>query len=311
VSLPRPAYQPDPAEEPRPAGYGIIVAAAATVGVVAAVVGIHLARGFLLPVVLAMLGRLVLAPVVRALKSHLRVPEPVGAALVLALALVLGVYGAYRLADPAIAWLRAGPASVSRLEDKLHTLVKPVERVTKAADKVESIANGTDGDKTPAIVVRPTSFRDRVFSQTSGFVTGFGMTFVLLYFLLASGDLFLRKVVRILPSLGDKKLAVEMARRIESEVSRYLLSVSAINAGVGTTVALAMWGIGLPNPALWGVMVAVFGFIPYVGPLASEIVLALVGVMTFDDLPHALVAPGIYVAIDLLQANFVMPAVLG
>jgi predicted PurR-regulated permease PerM len=300
------------APEPHPAGHdGIVNVAAASVAVVVSVTGIYFGRGFLLPVVLAALGRLVLGPLVRVLKQRARIPEPVGAALVLLAALSFGVYGVYRLADPALAWFDTGPESIRRVEAKLTALRKPVDQMNKAADRVESLATGTDGQKIPAVVIHSTNFRDRLFSQTSGLVTALGMTLVLLYFLLASGDLFLRKVVRLLPRLTDKKVAVEVARRIESNISRYLLLVSVINAGVGVTVGLAMWGIGLPNPMLWGVMVTVLNFIPYVGPLMSQVVLALVGVMTFDSIGHALVAPGIYLAIDILQANFVTPAVLG
>jgi predicted PurR-regulated permease PerM len=295
---------------PAPAGWGVVVFAAGAGGLLATVAGIYFARGFLLPVVLAVLGRLVLAPVVRALKAR-RVPEPLGAAVLLLGLLGTGVYGVYRLADPAIAWFDTAPESIRRVETKLRMLRKPVEQVSKAAERVESIATGTDGKQEPTVTIRPTTFRDRLFSHTGVLVTSAGMTLVLLFFLLASGDLFLRKVVKLLPSLTDKKLAVEVARAIESKISRYLLSVTLINTGLGVTVGIALALIGLPNPVLWGVMVGVLNFVPYVGPLTSQVVLLLVGVMTFDSLAYALVPPGIYFAIDVIESNFVTPAVLG
>lgn len=297
--------------DPTPGGWRVVVLAAGAVGLVTTVGGLYLARAFALPIVLAVLGRLVLAPVVRALKGR-GIPEPLGAAVLLLAILGTGFYGVYRLADPAIAWFDTAPESIRRVEAKLRMLRKPVEQVSKAADRVESIATGgTDNAKVPEVTIRSTSLRDRLFSHTGSVVTAAGMTLVLLFFLLASGDLFLRKVVKILPSLTDKKLAVEVARAIESNISRYLLSVTFINAGLGVTVGIALALIGLPNPVLWGVMVGVLNFVPYVGPLTSQVVLALVGVMTYDSLGRALVAPALYFAIDLVESNFVTPAVLG
>jgi predicted PurR-regulated permease PerM len=291
-------------------GWGIVVFAAATVGVFAAVSGLYLARGFLLPIILAGLARLVLGPIVRACK-RLGVPEPVGAAILLLSIVGVGVYGAYRLADPAVAWLDRAPESIHRVETKLRALRKPVDEMTKAADRVESLAVGNDPQDTQTVTIKPVSWRDRLFSQTSGAVTVVGLTFVLLFFLLAYDDIFLRKVVKILPTLPDKKMAVEIARKIETNISRYLLSLTLLNCAVGCAVVVAMALIGLPNPVLWGVMVAVLSFIPYVGPLTSEVVLALVGVMTFDSLGRALVPPAIYLVLDVVTSNFIAPAILG
>ncbi len=309
----QPAVQSAPPAPPPDYEWGrtIVVASAAAIGVVATVSGLYLARAFLLPVVLALLLRLVLGPVVRVLKVRARVPEPLGAALLLATLLGIGFYGAYRLAGPAAAWLDSAPESLRRVETKLRAVRKPVEQVSKAADRVESMATGSDPDQVPAVTIKSNSLRDRVFSHTGGMLTGAGMTVVLLFFLLASGDLFLRKIVHVLPTLGGKILAIEVARSIEYNISRYLLSVTMVNVAMGCVVTVAMWLIGMPNPPLWGVMVAALSYVPYVGPLTSEVVLLLVGVMTYDSLGRALVAPAIYMALDAVASNFVVPIVLG
>lgn len=288
-----------------------MVASAAAVGLVATVGGLYFGRGFLFPVVLALLFRLVLGPVVRVLKTHAHVPEPVSAALLLGVLLGAGVYGVYRLAEPAAAWLDSAPESLRRAEFKLRAIRKPVEQVSKAADRVESIATGADPDQVPAVTIKSTSLRDRLFSHTGGLMTGAGVTLVLLFFLLSSGDLFLRKVVSILPTLGDKMLAIEVARSIEYNISRYLLSVTVINAAMGIAVGIVTWLTRMPNPLLWAVMVATLSYVPYLGPLTSVIVLLLVGIMTYDDIGRASIAPGIYFALDAIQSNFIAPAFLG
>src|SRR2546428_12521676 len=102
-----------------------------------------------------------------------------------------------------------------------------------------------------------------LLGQTQGFLVSGGVMFVLLFFLLASGDMFLRKLVTVLPRFENKKLAVEISRQIEHDISRYLLTVTLINAVFGSAVGLSMYFIGLPNALLWGVMAGLFFSIPF------------------------------------------------
>ena len=134
---------------------------------------------------------------------------------------------------------------------------------------------------------------------------------ILLYFLLAGGDLFLQKLIKVLPHFNDKLKAVEIARAIEAAVSAFLTTALMVNVAEGTLVALAMWGIGLHNAPLWGVMVALLEFVPYLGAFAAVIILGLAGLTTFDSVGHALLAPAAFLAINLVQANVVSPVLLG
>jgi predicted PurR-regulated permease PerM len=197
------------------------------------------------------------------------------------------------------------------VEAKVRTLRKPVEEVTKAAEQVGNMTNVDGAAKVQPVAVQTETWSGMLFTTTQGFLAGALVMLILLYFLLASGDLFLRKLVRILPTLEDKKVAVDIARQIEDQISTYLRSVTLINAGLAITVSIAMWVIGMPNPMLWGAMVGLFNFVPYVGPFTSLLILALVGVMTFDNLGWALLPPGIYFCIDAIESNFITPAFLG
>ncbi len=137
------------------------------------------------------------------------------------------------------------------------------------------------------------------------------MMLVLLYFLMASGDLFLRKVVRAFPSLRDKIRAVEIGRTIEREIGRYFLTYSLINLCVGGIVAAAMHFLGMPNALLWGLMVAVLNFVPYLGPVISLTVISVVALLTFDDLQHAIWPPLTYLVIEAIQGNVVQTLAFG
>jgi predicted PurR-regulated permease PerM len=136
-------------------------------------------------------------------------------------------------------------------------------------------------------------------------------TLVLLYFLLAGGDLFLQKLIKVLPQLRDKKKAVSIARETEASISTYLVTVTLMNIGLGLTVAGVMYLLGMPNPLLWGAMAALAEFVPYLGATALVVVLTLAGLVTFDQVGQALLVPGAYLAVNVLQSQFIYPTILG
>jgi predicted PurR-regulated permease PerM len=134
---------------------------------------------------------------------------------------------------------------------------------------------------------------------------------VLLFFLLASGDLFMRKLVRILPTLTDKKKAVALARTIQSAMAQYLFTITCINFALGAATAALMYWLGMPNPLLWGVMVALFNYVPYIGAAVSGIVLTIVAFITFPDLNDVLLVPLLYFALETIEGQFVTPILTG
>jgi predicted PurR-regulated permease PerM len=270
---------------------------------------LYFARPFLLPIVLAVLLDFLLSPIIRFLKKA-HVPEPVGAAVVVAGLLGLVGAGAYGLADPARSWMARAPASIQKVQSRLRDLRKPVEQVSRTADQVEAATDlGKSGVQ--EVVVRGPRMSERLFGSTQTFLVGAFETLVLLYFLLAVGDLFLQKLIRVLPQLKDKKKAVLIARETESSISTYLVTVALVNAGLGLVVALVMYLVGMPNPLLWGALAALAEFVPYLGAATMLIVLSLAGLITFPQIGHAMLVPGGYLAVNLVQANFVTPAVLG
>jgi predicted PurR-regulated permease PerM len=135
--------------------------------------------------------------------------------------------------------------------------------------------------------------------------------FILLYFLLASGDLFLRKVIKFFPKLQEKKRIVRITREVEHHTSRYLYTVTVINFSMGMSIALGMYLIGMPNPLLWGVMAGFLVFLPYIGGLMGISIVTLVAFLTFDSIGRVLLAPAIYIGLEIIQGQLVTPMVLG
>ena len=273
----------------------------------------YFARSLLLPLVLAILLSLILYPAVRALR-RVFIPEPLGAALVVAfLAALLGA-GIFLLFEPATEWTNKLPGVTEQIERKLFKVRKSMEQVSKAAEKVEALASVDSPAKqqrAPQVISREASLMSRVLIGTQNVLVSAGATLVLLFFLLASGDLFMRKLVRVLPTLTDKKKAVALGRTIQSAMARYLFTITCINAGLGAATALLLHLLGMPNPLLWGVMVAVINYIPYIGPAIAGTVLTIVAFVTFDDLNDVLMVPLLYFALETVEGQFVTPYLTG
>ena len=111
--------------------------------------------------------------------------------------------------------------------------------------------------------------------------------------------------------MADKKRAVSIVREIETQISRYLLTITLINIGLGLAVGTTVHLLGLRNPIMWGVLVAMLNFIPYLGALTGIICMTLGAVLSFDSLGYAMVFPASYLIIAILEGNFITPMVLG
>lgn len=274
------------------------------IAVLALLYSLYFARDFLLPIVIAVLLSLLFSPVVRAL-TRVGIAAPIGAAVVILSLLGLVGLGAYELSGPVQRWVANAPQTVATAESRLRRVLTPFERFRRTAEQVEDATSGAAQAR--EVVVRGPTIMERVFGTTQRFVAGAIQVVILLYFLLAAGDLFLQKLIKVLPQFEDKRTAVQIARKTESSISTYLLTATGMNVGEGIVVALALWMLGMPNPALWGALVVVLEFIPYLGAWLMTAILGAAGLASFDSLGHALLVPTTYVVINLLQANVLAP----
>jgi predicted PurR-regulated permease PerM len=275
-----------------------------------AIAALYFARPLLLPLVLAVLLNLLLSPGVRGLR-RIGLPLPLGAALVLLAALAALGLAAWQLAEPAADWIERAPRSVQQMQDKIRPLKQSVEQVQKATEQVEQVTQVGATHPVREVKVKGQSLLQQLMKHAQEIAVGAFMMLVLLYFLMASDDLFLRKVVRVFPRLRDKIRAVEIGRTIEREIGRYFLTYSLINVGVGAVVAAAMYALGMPNPLLWGVMVGVLNFVPYLGPVISLTVITAVSLLTFDTLQQAAWPPLAYLIIEGIEGNVVQTLAFG
>jgi predicted PurR-regulated permease PerM len=274
---------------------------------------LYLAEGFFAPLVLAIVFNFFLSPFVRVL-SKIRIPVAAGAGIVMVGCLSAMGFLIYEFSGPVTDWVERAPRIMSTISTEFQKLKKPVDKVTQATEQVSKMAQvGTqDQGKKPAEVeLKRPGFTDGLFSKTRDAILELVVFLVMLYFLLSSGDLFLRKLIHVLPRFEDKKRAVTIMRQIEDHISKYLLTVAMINACLGVAGALAFWALGMPNPALWGGLAFLLNFIPYLGALAEIVIVTLVAAATFPHFSHALLVPACYLGIATVEANFFTPYVMG
>jgi len=273
---------------------------------------IYFTRSVLLPLVLALMLSYLLRPVVRAL-ARAKIPPPVSAAVLLVSLLALFGYAVSALATPVAGWLEKAPYSMKQLQWKLAPLKHPFQKVAQASGEIEKLAtsNTTSGKQPTAVEIQRHPIAETLFLRTPEFVFSTALVLILLFFLLAYDGVFLGKLIKLLPTLSDKKRAVAIAVDVEEHVSRYLFTQTLINIGLGTVIGTTFGLLGLRNPIMWGVMVAVLNFVPYLGALTGIICITLGAILSFDSLSYAMIFPAVYLGFATLEGNLITPYIMG
>lgn len=272
---------------------------------------LYFARPLLVPITAAVLLGFLLKPVIRLLRS-LGIPEMLGTIVVFLT--FIGTIGVslYLLAPPASEWLARMPADAAQAERRLRTIIQSLGEVREAVDEVANVsAPAREAGEPDVVRVAPEPLSARLLSGARSFAVGSAAAAFLLFLLLASGETFLRRTVSMLPSLDQRKRVVRITHDIERDLSVYLVTTSIINAGLGIAVGFALFLIGLPNPVLWGVVVAVLNFVPYIGGLVGVFMIGLVALASIDQLGRALLAPASYLVLNALEAYVITPQIVG
>ena len=272
---------------------------------------LYAGREIVLPIVFAIILNLLLQPALRMLE-RLHLPRMLGALLLIAVlfgsivALVTGMSG------PASSWAAKLPEGVPRLQEHLSFLRGPIEAVRRFSQQAQGYVSG-DSQPTAGASEAPAigaGLLLTIFSNTSAFAAAFFETVLVLFFLLLSGDTFLRRLVEVLPNFSDKRQAVEISQHIENDVSAYLITITIMNAVVGLATALAMWLCGLGDPILWGAVAFLLNYVPILGPMIGVAMFTLAGLLTAKTLWPALLPAGLYFVIHLVEGETITPMLL-
>ena len=285
--------------------------------VMLAVFALAYAKLFLTPLIMAFLLAFVFSPLRRGME---RIGLPSGAAAGIIMGVLVAALAAVviLLSSPVREWTEDAPRIGAQLEQRISqirasfggsgegaSLTEVVEQVSDAA------APAPDDPEVTEVVVREEGALTAVAATAPAVMVQLVLTLVLLFFILASGDMFYEKIVHVLPSFRDKRRAMRIAREIERQVSHYLLTITVINAGLGAAVGLAMWALGMPDPLLFAVAACLLNYIPYIGAILGAGMTLVVGLLTFPGMGEALIPAVAYYALTSIEGQFVTPYAVG
>lgn len=274
---------------------------------------LYLAHQIVLPIILAVLTSLLLAPLVKRAYIKWRVPRMISS-LLLVLMVLAGIAGVgVAVAMPALDWAGKAPEGISRLLVGDSTFRQQIERVSRSAKEVEKSVEDLseeEAEKPTTVVLQTESWRSQLMTKARNGVAGLALALALTYFLLVGGDRLIRNLVRQLPR-EQRKTALRITHDSQSQIAQYLGVLGLSNLVVGVTTGLMCWAVGLPDPAVWGIVAALARFIPYLGVILTIALLAVVSAISLDTLWMMAIAPLGYLGLTTVVGFFIEPWIHG
>jgi len=295
---------------------------------------LYFAKSLLMPIVVALLFSLLLSPLVTLFKRFY-IPRTISAMLLLTLIGGPFTILAIELAEPSQKWLSQLPQLSSQLTKELDNIsqamspevasinVAPLPAKEESfsffgffsSDEETKIIQKTDTPGNSELSARVMRGGIEIIVSVLGatpIVLAQFMTFlILVLFLLIFGPRLYDNYLDIFPSGSDKRQSVDLVGRVQKELSRYIITVTVINIGLGMVTASVFWLMGVNDALLWGALIALLNFAPYVGPIIALIILTLAGISQYGMELVALIPAAVFFGINLLEAQFITPAVLG
>ena len=295
-----------PPVRPRAPG-AVLVLAALAIGYT-----LWAAQDVVLPVLLSMFFALVGNPLIRVLR-RLYLPRFLAAQLVL----VGGIAGAgllgQQLLAPAVDWMQEAPRQMRQVGREFRELVKPVQEANRVAEDIARQASAGGGREVEVVRTQPDD-PYAMLTRAPRVIGGVLAVVLLTFFFLVFGEALQRRAIALLPTRQRQKITVEIMQSIERDLSRYVLTITLINAGVGLVLAAVLhWGLGIEGPEalLWGTIAMLLNFAPYVGPAIGVVLMLAMGFVTRDGLGPSLLPAAVYLGLHTLEGQLVTPLVLG
>ncbi|MEX2476731.1 AI-2E family transporter [Marinobacter sp.] len=275
---------------------------------------LYVAHQIVLPIILAVLTSLLLAPLVKKAYVKWHIPRMVSS-LLLVLVVLAGIAGVgVAVAMPAIEWAEKAPQGISRLLVGESSFRQKIEKVTESAKEVEKsvedISKEDEAEKPTTVVMQTESWRSKLMTKARNGIAGLALALALTYFLLVGGDRLIRNLVKQLPRT-ERKTALRITHDSQREIAQYLGVLGLSNFAVGLTTGLMCWAVGLPDPAVWGIVAALARFIPYLGVILTIALLAVVSAISLETLWMMAIAPLGYLALTTVVGFFIEPWIHG
>jgi predicted PurR-regulated permease PerM len=268
---------------------------------------LYIAKGFFLPVVMAFVVGTMLSPAANFLERR-RIPRGVAAVLIVA-AVAIGVAFLIGLiSSPAIEWSNRLPELVGQLKDKLHVFDRPLSLWHEMQTMIGASGNP---ESAGSLQLPKFDWVQPTIEFLSPTFTEFMLFFATLVLFIASWRDLRRALIMTFGDHDARLRTLRILNEIEVHLGNYLLTVTAINTGVGIATGIACALAGMPNPAGLGALAATLNFIPIIGPVAMFAVLTVVGVIAIPTLSGGLMAPLAFIGITFMEGHFITPTIIG
>lgn len=270
---------------------------------------LYFARDVFIPVAMALFLALLLTPAVDRL-CRWRLRRGIAVGIVMSVVFAATAVAVNAVWTPATEWLARAPQTLRKIDPRLQPLREMFERVDSLAQRAGQITQGGAVVSGKPAIVTPVAGQSTAVAITKSFIEWLTVVPLTLFFLLGGPPLLARMGASL--SGGEATYrALRITEAIRTEVSRYFGTVALINVGLGVATALTMYALEMPNAILWGVMACVFNFVPYLGPIAAFIIIAVAALLTFPTLGQALMVPGAFLVLHLIEGQLVQPLTIG
>ncbi|MGE0212032.1 MAG: AI-2E family transporter [Parvibaculaceae bacterium] len=276
-------------------------------GLIALIVALDLGTFLLAPVVGAVVVGLMLGPLVTRMERH-GVPSALSAFAALLFFLLILCALVASIAVPAAAWAERIPEMWAALKSTASSMRESLKTVTDLGRQLRTAAGVEDG----TLTVSTDTLGITSFLTLAPPIIGQIVLFIAtLYFFLATRTRIRTAVLTLCVGRAARCRAARIFRDVEHFVSRYLLAITAVNAGLGAATAVGLWLIGIPSPFLWGALAMVLNFVPFVGPAVFAVIIFAVGLVTYETHAALALPPLVALGVHFVEAQFVTPSVIG
>jgi predicted PurR-regulated permease PerM len=267
---------------------------------------------FFMPVTAALVVAIALVPLLEWFERR-GIPSKPAAGLCVIIFLLMAVFALGSIIVPASDWVAQVPSKIGKVRDALEPIFDLYKNLDRFIDRTLSQIEVSQA-RSAASAVRietPNSMLGLLTSSAPHLLIQLFFALLVIFFFLAGWTAMRKKTI---VSRGSFEGALTTARVIQQVVdatSTYLGTITLINVGLGALTALVLWWLGMPSPVMWGGIVAVANYIPYLGPIASALLLFLGGLMIYPDIWGALLPPAVFIGFHLVEANFFTPMIVG
>jgi predicted PurR-regulated permease PerM len=265
---------------------------------------------FFLPVTAALVVAIALVPMLEWLERQ-GVPSKLAAVMCVVIFLSIMAFAIGSIVVPAMDWVVQVPERFGRVQSALAPVLDLYKSLDKYIDRIFSQIVVSSSSARAVRVETPNSLLGLVTASAPHAAIQLFFALLVVFFFLSGWTGMRRSTIKSRGSFEGAMTTARVIQQVVEATSTYIGTITVINVCLGALTALILWGLGMDSPVMWGGIVAVANYIPYLGPIVSAFLLFIGGLMTFPDVWAAMLPPAIFIGLHLVEANAITPMIVG